>query len=90
MMNKEAVKGRPRSADTADDNYNAQTQTFDGITISLPHSPQSTPVKREKQPSERTVLNGMNVPPLRAVKYRSRPSQHLQSGHTHTNRQTPT
>jgi len=88
MIKKEAVKGRPGSGDTADDNYSAQAQTFDGIATSSPYSPQSTPVKREKQPSERYVLNGMNVQPLRAVKYRSRPSQYLQSGHTQTDRQT--
>ena len=89
MIKKEAVKGRPGSADKPDGNYKAQAHPFDGIAISFPHSPQCTPVTREKPPSERTVLNRMNDLPLRAVKYRSRPSQHLQSGHTHTKRQTP-
>ena len=90
MIKKEAVKGRAGSDDTADDNYQAQAQPFDGIAISLPSSPQSTPATREKPPSRRTVLIGMNVIPLRAVKYRSRPSQQLQSGHTHTHTHTHT
>jgi shikimate 5-dehydrogenase len=92
MIKKEAVKGIPESGDNADDNYKAQAQPFDSIAVSLSYSPQSTPVTREKAPAEGTLLNGMNVLPLQAVKYRSRPSQDLESGHTHTKkkRQPPT
>jgi len=84
MIKKEAVKGRPGSGDKADGNYTAQAKPFDGIAISLPYSPQPMPVTREKPPSERAVLNGMNVLPLRAVKYRSRPWSSV----THTQKET--
>ena len=88
MIKKEAVKGRPGSGDKADDNHIAQAQPFDGIAISQPFSPHSTSVTREKPPSEGTVLNGMKVLPLRAVIYRSRPSQVRSHTHTHTHKET--